>query len=139
MSNNNNLKKLLTGFGEQLGAIVGKNEVYEILNGEYSKSQIDAWLRRPSSTRNPSGNSEFVGSLSRYRPMPDEAFELLCEKLPRWLTNQQKNHASENNNEFLTVTIGSKQAIDIIEYLATALRNNETEIRLPIFSNQPED
>ena len=59
---------------------LSKSDIYHILKGEYSKSQIDGWSRNPDSRKNATGNSN-AKTLSRYREMSDNEFTDFCTHL----------------------------------------------------------
>lgn len=69
--NNTNYRLLCRAFG------LGREQVFELLGGQFTKSRIDGWGRSPVSVRNGSGNRT-GHQVSRYRPMCDESFHIFC-------------------------------------------------------------
>lgn len=84
--NNANFKRLCVALNLRRGDVV------EILNDQVSKSQIDGWMRGSDARKNATGNSSAV-TVSRYRIMSDEHFDLFCANLADWLClrSQGKN------------------------------------------------
>lgn len=76
--NNQNFKRLC------LALKLDKHDVFHIMNGQVSKSQIDGWRRAESAMKLGSGNSPAT-TLSRFRPMSDEQFDQFCEGLVDWM------------------------------------------------------
>lgn len=82
--NNNNFKRLCVALN------LSRGDVAEILNGQVSKSLIDGWMRSSGARKNATGNSNAV-TVSRYRIMSDDHFDLFCENLDEWLRLQDES------------------------------------------------
>jgi uncharacterized protein YehS (DUF1456 family) len=82
--NNENFKRLCAALN------LRRRDVAEILNDKVSKSQIDGWMRSSDARKNATGNSNAV-TVSRYRVMSDEHFDLFCSNLADWLQSRSQD------------------------------------------------
>lgn len=76
--NNQNFKRLCVALS------LDKHDVFNIMRGQVSKSQIDAWRRSEGAIKSGSGNSPAL-QLSRFRPMSDQQFDQFCDGLVDWM------------------------------------------------------
>ncbi|MDC9592763.1 hypothetical protein [Xenorhabdus sp. IM139775] len=77
--NNDNFKRICAALE------LRRNDVFEILQEQYSKNQIDGWLRGVDSLKPSTGNSRATVR-PLFRPMSDTQFDEFCEGLVDWLT-----------------------------------------------------
>lgn len=81
--NNQNYKRICIAIG------LNRRDVYQLLDGQVSKSQIDGWGRGVAARKSATGNSNAV-SVSRYREMTDEQFDAFCAALPGFMDKEIK-------------------------------------------------
>ncbi|MCP9270158.1 DUF1456 family protein [Xenorhabdus sp. XENO-1] len=76
--NNDNYKRIRRALD------LTNNDVFEILQEKYSKSQIDGWSRSVDAVKSGTGNSR-ANTISRFRPMSDGQFDDFCSGLIDWM------------------------------------------------------
>ncbi|KMJ46703.1 hypothetical protein AB204_02485 [Xenorhabdus khoisanae] len=79
--NNQNLRRIC------LALRLNRNEIFDILQGKYSKSQIDGWGRAVDARKQASGNST-AETVPRFRPMSDQQFDEFCDGLIGWMKSE---------------------------------------------------
>ncbi|MDC9591451.1 hypothetical protein PSI23_19730 [Xenorhabdus sp. XENO-10] len=81
MRNNQNFKRIC------LALELTKHDVFDILDGKCSKSQIDGWGRASNARKQASGNST-AETVPRFRAMTDQQFDEFCDGLVGWMKSE---------------------------------------------------
>ncbi|MEQ1966700.1 DUF1456 family protein [Xenorhabdus nematophila] len=81
MINNDNFKRICIALD------LRRNDVFDILQEKYSKSQIDGWMRSVNAKKSGTGSSRSE-VLSRFREMSDQQFDEFCNGLVDWMKSE---------------------------------------------------